>query len=46
MTFQDSVPDAQAFVKKFHMTFPVLLDETGEVARHVSPARDSNEFLC
>ena len=33
MTFQDSLADAQSFAKEFHMTFPVLLDETGEVAR-------------
>lgn len=33
MTFQDSPPEAQAFVKEFNMTFPVLLDETGAVAR-------------
>lgn len=32
-TFQDSVPDAQAFAKEFNMIFPVLLDETGAVAR-------------
>lgn len=33
MTFQDSLPDALAFVKEFNMTFPVLLDKTGRVAR-------------
>ena len=33
MTFQDSLPEAQAFTKKFHMPFPVLLDDTGAVAR-------------
>ena len=31
LTFQDSIPDVQAFVQEFNMTFPVLLDETGEV---------------
>ncbi len=31
LTFQDSIPDVQAFVEEFKMTFPVLLDETGEV---------------
>jgi len=31
LTFQDSIPDVQAFVEEFNMTFPVLLDETGEV---------------
>ncbi|MGH2592804.1 MAG: peroxiredoxin family protein [Anaerolineae bacterium] len=31
LTFQDSIPDVQAFVDEFDMTFPVLLDETGEV---------------
>ena len=33
MTFQDSLPEAQAFAKEFHMPFPVLLDDTGAVAR-------------
>ncbi len=32
-TFQDSLSDAQAFAKEFHMPFPVLLDDTGAVAR-------------
>lgn len=34
LTFQDSLPDVQAFVKEFNMTFPVLLDETGDVAQN------------
>ena len=33
MTFQDSLPDVQAFAKDFNLSFPVLLDETGSVAR-------------
>ena len=33
LTFQDSLPEAQAFAKEFHMPFPVLLDDTGAVAR-------------
>jgi cytochrome c biogenesis protein CcmG/thiol:disulfide interchange protein DsbE len=33
MTFQDSLPEAQAFAREFHMPFPVLLDDTGAVAR-------------
>ena len=33
MTFQDSLPEAQAFAKEFQMPFPVLLDESGAVAR-------------
>jgi thiol-disulfide isomerase/thioredoxin len=32
-TFQDSLPEVQAFAKEFHMPFPVLLDDTGAVAR-------------
>jgi thiol-disulfide isomerase/thioredoxin len=31
LTFQDAIPDVEAFVDEFNMTFPVLLDETGEV---------------
>src|SRR6266545_7903464 len=32
-TYQDSLSEAQAFAKEFHMPFSVLLDDTGEVAR-------------
>jgi len=35
LTFQDSISDVQAFVQEFGMTFPVLLDETGEVTTEV-----------
>lgn len=31
LTFQDALPDVRAFVEEFKMSFPVLLDETGEV---------------
>lgn len=31
LTFQDSIEGAQRFVDEFNMSFPVLLDETGEV---------------
>lgn len=31
LTFQDALPEIVAFVEEFKMTFPVLLDETGEV---------------
>ena len=31
LTYQDSLPDVQTFVKEFNMTFPVLLDDDGHV---------------
>jgi hypothetical protein len=31
LTFQDSIEGAQRFADEFRMSFPVLLDETGEV---------------
>lgn len=31
LTFQDSIPDVEAFVEEFGLTFPVLLDEDGGV---------------
>lgn len=31
LTFQDALPDVEAFVKEFGMTFPVLLDYDGTV---------------
>lgn len=33
LTFQDAIADVEAFVEEFNMTFPVLLDKTGEVGR-------------
>lgn len=39
LTFQDSMPDVQAFVNEFSLTFPVLLDETGEVANDLYQLR-------
>jgi len=33
LTFQDTLEDARAFVEEFNMTFPVLLDESGEVTQ-------------
>jgi peroxiredoxin len=35
LTFQDSLSSARAFAEEFNMTFPVLLDETGEVTTQV-----------
>lgn len=35
LTFQDSITDVRAFVDEFNMTFPVVLDETGEVTNSV-----------
>jgi peroxiredoxin len=32
LTNQDALPDIRAFVDEFQMTFPVLLDEKGEVS--------------
>ena len=32
LTFSDSLPDVQAFVKEFNIPFPILLDEDGTVA--------------
>ncbi len=39
LTFQDSIPDVQAFVEEFNMTFPVLLDETSEVTLNLYQLR-------
>ena len=35
LTFLDSISDVQVFVKEFKMTFPVLLDEAGEVTNNL-----------
>jgi len=35
LTYTDSLPDVQAFVKEFKMTFPVLLDKDGAVAERL-----------
>ncbi len=35
LTYMDTVPDVQAFVKEFNVTFPVLLDKDGTVAERL-----------
>ncbi|KXK14511.1 MAG: thiol-disulfide oxidoreductase [Chloroflexi bacterium OLB14] len=32
MTYQDTSPDIAPFINKYGLTFPILLDETGEIA--------------
>ncbi len=32
LTYSDTLPDVQAFVKEFNMTFPIVLDNDGAVA--------------
>lgn len=39
VTFQDSTSDAQAFVDEFKITFPTLLDETGQVTTDLYQVR-------
>ncbi len=33
LTYQDSLTDARSFAREFNVPFPVLLDETGAIAR-------------
>ena len=35
LTFSDSLPDVQAFVNEFNITFPVLLDKDGAIAERL-----------
>ena len=35
LTYSDSLPDVQAFVNEFNITFPVLLDKDGAVAERL-----------
>lgn len=35
LTFQDSLPEVEAFVEEFGMIFPVLLDHSGEVTNRL-----------
>lgn len=35
LTYLDDLPDVEAFVEEFHMSFPVLLDERGLVAERL-----------
>ncbi len=37
LTYSDTLPDVQAFVNEFHLTFPVLLDKDGKVAERLYP---------
>jgi hypothetical protein len=38
LTYSDTLPDAQAFVSEFNITFPVLLDKDGAVAERLYSA--------
>jgi peroxiredoxin len=35
LTHSDTLPDVQAFVTEFHMTFPILLDKDGQVTERL-----------
>lgn len=37
LTSSDTLPEVQAFVKEFHISFPVLLDKDGTVAGRLYP---------
>jgi peroxiredoxin len=35
VTTQDNLDDVKAFVKEYNLTFPILLDESGEVSEEL-----------
>jgi len=47
LTFQDALPDVQAFASEFNITFPVLLDEDGTVTERTYqiPGIPTNIFV-
>jgi cytochrome c biogenesis protein CcmG/thiol:disulfide interchange protein DsbE len=45
VTFQDASPDSEAFVREYHLTFPVLRDTTGEFAHSFGTRQVPESFI-
>ena len=45
VTYEDASPDSEAFVRRFHITYPSLRDATGEFARSYGTRQVPESFL-
>ncbi len=45
VTFQDASPDSESFVRRYHLTFPVVRDTTGEFARSFGTRQVPESFI-
>jgi cytochrome c biogenesis protein CcmG/thiol:disulfide interchange protein DsbE len=45
VTYQDDSPDSEAFVRRYHLTYPVLRDATGEFAHSFGTRQVPESFI-
>ncbi len=45
VTYQDASPDSEGFVRKYHLTYPVLRDTTGEFAHSYGTRQVPESFI-
>jgi cytochrome c biogenesis protein CcmG, thiol:disulfide interchange protein DsbE len=45
VTYQDASPDSEGFVHRYHVTYPVLRDTTGEFARSYGTRQVPESFI-
>ncbi len=45
ITYQDASPDSEGFVRRYHITYPVLRDTTGEFARSYGTRQVPESFI-
>jgi len=45
VTYQDASPDSEGFVRRYHLTYPVLRDTTGELAHSFGTRQVPESFI-
>ncbi len=45
VTFQDASPDSEGFVRRYHLTFPIVRDTTGEFASSFGTRQVPESFI-
>ncbi len=45
VTYQDASPDSESFVRRYHLTYPILRDTTGEFARSYGTDQVPESFI-
>jgi len=45
VTYQDASPDSEGFVRRYHLTYPVVRDTTGDFARSFGTRQVPESFI-
>jgi cytochrome c biogenesis protein CcmG/thiol:disulfide interchange protein DsbE len=45
VTFQDASPDSEGFVRRYHLTYPIVRDTTGDFARSYGTRQVPESFI-